>query len=241
MQQYKLVAGLHTMYFMLLATNSWPGEKLPECKGNPLVHDILNRLGLLETGKKQQVLMDLDEDEDESDTSHNDASPASTTGSPERPPHDLHIPTEPRPGDLSASPQRSTSQQQLCSDGSSNRLNAQPLQCRPYPLSSFALPLPTDFALKPPPKMTLSFPDNSPPAQNVGTTTSWSGIDCSEAWWQRSPQTTRHVSSSSSGFASGSSANRTADTSGSEVPATHNPDLYLVDPGVYFCDFDLDC
>ncbi|KAH0009517.1 hypothetical protein KCU78_g10692, partial [Aureobasidium melanogenum] len=50
-QQFKLVAGLQTMYFLLLATNSWPGKKLPERKGNPLVHDLLDRLGLLETGK----------------------------------------------------------------------------------------------------------------------------------------------------------------------------------------------
>ncbi|KAH0368859.1 hypothetical protein KCU65_g3654, partial [Aureobasidium melanogenum] len=37
MQQFKLVAGLQTMYFMLLAANSWPGTQLPESKGNPFV------------------------------------------------------------------------------------------------------------------------------------------------------------------------------------------------------------
>lgn len=33
---------------MLLAAKVWPGTQLPKHEGNPLVHDVLDRLGLLE-------------------------------------------------------------------------------------------------------------------------------------------------------------------------------------------------
>ncbi|CAD0094286.1 unnamed protein product, partial [Aureobasidium mustum] len=151
MQQFKLVAGLQRMYFMLLATDSWPGPKLLERKGNPLVHDILDRLGLLEIKSKEHFMMDDLEDEGESDTSQNYTSPAPTTGSPERSQHDIQISAEPRSGNLSILPQRSTSHQRLWSDDSASGLNAQSWQCPPHPFSS--LTLPTDFALKPPSKM----------------------------------------------------------------------------------------
>ncbi|CAC9891916.1 unnamed protein product, partial [Aureobasidium pullulans] len=88
-QQFKLVAGLQTMYFMLLATNSWPGKRLPERKGNPLVHDLLDRLDLLEPGTEEQITMDVDENEDESDTSQDVTSPASTIRSSERLQNDI--------------------------------------------------------------------------------------------------------------------------------------------------------
>lgn len=80
--------------------------------------------------KTAQIMRDLEEDEDESDTSQNVTSPASTTESPKRSQNDIRRATEPRSGDLSASPPRSASQQQLCSDGSANRLIAQPWQDR---------------------------------------------------------------------------------------------------------------
>lgn len=71
MQQFKLVAGLHTMYFMLLAAKAWPGTQLPEHKGNPLVHDVLDRLGLLEHIDDQDI--DFDSNEHEIDTQHSSA------------------------------------------------------------------------------------------------------------------------------------------------------------------------
>jgi hypothetical protein len=79
MQQFKLVAGLQTMYTMLLAANSWPGSQLTEYKGNPLVHDILDRLGLLEYEKDQELDLDM-EDHDSDHQSNSDE--ASTTESP---------------------------------------------------------------------------------------------------------------------------------------------------------------
>ncbi|KAG9797217.1 hypothetical protein KCU80_g596, partial [Aureobasidium melanogenum] len=59
MQQFKLVAGLQTMYFMLLTANSWPGSRLPESKGNPLVHDILDRLGILDPENDKGIEMEI--------------------------------------------------------------------------------------------------------------------------------------------------------------------------------------
>ncbi|KAG9666106.1 hypothetical protein KCV03_g10290, partial [Aureobasidium melanogenum] len=237
-QQFKLVAGLQTMYFMLLATNSWPGKRLPERKGNPLVHDLLDRLGLLEPGTKEQIMMDVDENEDESDTSQDVTSPASTIRSSERLQNDIHNGTESRSEDFSTLSPCSTLQQQLCSDGSANRLTAQPWQYQPQPLLSLPLPLSTDFVLKPPSKMTAFLSDVSTPTQSVGAT-SWSVTECPEAWWQRKSHTIQDISSSSSGFASGApGVDSTANTSSLEIPAAHVPDLYLRDSGAHLCDFD---
>ncbi|TIA20528.1 hypothetical protein D6C81_04178 [Aureobasidium pullulans] len=71
MQQFKLAAGLQTMYFMLLAAKAWPGTQLPEHKGNPLVHDVMDRLGLLEHKDDQDI--DFGSDEHEIDTQHSSA------------------------------------------------------------------------------------------------------------------------------------------------------------------------
>ncbi|KAK6000552.1 hypothetical protein QM012_003798 [Aureobasidium pullulans] len=48
-QQHRLEAAVHTMYYRLLAANAWPGPRLVERNGNPLIHDVLAVLGLLET------------------------------------------------------------------------------------------------------------------------------------------------------------------------------------------------
>ncbi|KEQ68160.1 hypothetical protein M436DRAFT_59040, partial [Aureobasidium namibiae CBS 147.97] len=61
MQQFKLVAGLQTMYFMLLAANSWPGPQLAKREGNPLTHDILESLGLLESDQDEDLEPDMDD------------------------------------------------------------------------------------------------------------------------------------------------------------------------------------
>ncbi|CAD0029174.1 unnamed protein product, partial [Aureobasidium pullulans] len=71
MQQFKLAAGLQTMYFMLLAAKAWPGTQLPEHKGNPLVHDVLDGLGLLEHKDGQDI--DFGSDERKIDTQYSSA------------------------------------------------------------------------------------------------------------------------------------------------------------------------
>ena len=120
---------------------SWPGTRLPERRGNPLVHDLLDRLGLLEPGTKEQIMMDMDENEDASDTSQDVTSLASTMRSPERLQNVIHNGTEPRSEDFSTLSPCSTLQQQLCSDGSANRLTAQPWQYQPRPLLSLPPPI----------------------------------------------------------------------------------------------------
>lgn len=47
-QQAQLVAGLQETYRRLLDANAWPGSPLSETTGNPLTHDILATLDLLE-------------------------------------------------------------------------------------------------------------------------------------------------------------------------------------------------
>ena len=48
-QQGQLVSGLQEMYRRLRNGQRWPGPKLEEANGNPLTHDILAALNLLET------------------------------------------------------------------------------------------------------------------------------------------------------------------------------------------------
>lgn len=47
-QQAQLVAGLQETYRRLVDANVWPGKPLSEASGQPLTHDILARLDLLE-------------------------------------------------------------------------------------------------------------------------------------------------------------------------------------------------
>ncbi|KAI4731669.1 hypothetical protein E4T49_00542 [Aureobasidium sp. EXF-10728] len=47
-QQAQLVAGLQETYRRLVDANAWPGKPLSEASGQPLTHDILARLDLLE-------------------------------------------------------------------------------------------------------------------------------------------------------------------------------------------------
>lgn len=54
-QQHKLEAAVHTMYYRLLAANAWPGPRLMEYDGNPLLHEILAVLGLLETSDADEA------------------------------------------------------------------------------------------------------------------------------------------------------------------------------------------
>lgn len=54
-QQHKLEAAVHTMYHRLLAVNAWPGPRLMEYNGNPLLHELLAVLGLLETSNAEEA------------------------------------------------------------------------------------------------------------------------------------------------------------------------------------------
>ncbi|KAF1347080.1 hypothetical protein BDV97DRAFT_371603 [Delphinella strobiligena] len=47
-RQAQLVAGLQDTYHRLVAAHLWPGEELPQASGQPLVHDILAALHVLE-------------------------------------------------------------------------------------------------------------------------------------------------------------------------------------------------
>ncbi|KAG9964147.1 hypothetical protein KCU61_g3045, partial [Aureobasidium melanogenum] len=57
-QQQKLEAAVHTMYYRLLAANAWPGPRLMEHDGNPLLHDVLVVLGLLESTNESRAQPD---------------------------------------------------------------------------------------------------------------------------------------------------------------------------------------
>lgn len=47
-RQAQLVAGLQDTYHRLVAAHLWPGKELPQASGQPLVHDILAALHVLE-------------------------------------------------------------------------------------------------------------------------------------------------------------------------------------------------
>lgn len=68
-QQHKLEAAVHTMYYRLLAVNAWPGPRLIERDGNPLIHDVLAVLGLLESVDDQRNRLDREQPEIE-ETQH---------------------------------------------------------------------------------------------------------------------------------------------------------------------------
>ncbi|KAG9856413.1 hypothetical protein KCU98_g1477, partial [Aureobasidium melanogenum] len=57
-QQQKLEAAVHTMYYRLLTANAWPGPRLMEHDGNPLLHDVLVVLGLLESTDESKAQPD---------------------------------------------------------------------------------------------------------------------------------------------------------------------------------------
>lgn len=62
-QQHKLEAAVHTMYYRLLAANAWPGPRLTERDGNPLIHDVLAVLGLLESVDDQKKRLEREQPE----------------------------------------------------------------------------------------------------------------------------------------------------------------------------------
>lgn len=64
-QQNKLEAAVHTMYYKLLAANAWPGPRLMEHDGHPLLHDVLVVLGLLEPTEEGRPQPDTHQPEPE--------------------------------------------------------------------------------------------------------------------------------------------------------------------------------
>lgn len=234
MQQFKLVAGLQTMYFMLLAANSWPGSRLPESKGNPFVHDILARLGILDPKNDRGIEMEIGE---MSDGQQTDSDQVSTAGSPE--PFPLQQGFEPLPepcsGQSSASSDCTTFQPQLLSSASDTRITTHPWQPQPVqsqpqsvqsqPQPSFPQPLPMDFGFRP---------------QNVEATT-WDAFDYPEPWWQQNFHTLQAIPSTSVGSVPGTlDVDTAAETDTLGIQTTCDSNTYLVDPGVYTCDFDVD-
>jgi hypothetical protein len=75
--------------------------------------------------------------------------------------------------------------------------------------------------------------------QNVEATKD--AFDYPEPWWQQDFQTLQAIPSTSVGSVPGiSDVNTAAETDILGIQATCDSNTYLVDPGVYTCDFDID-
>ncbi|KAI5264115.1 beta-lactamase/transpeptidase-like protein [Aureobasidium subglaciale] len=221
LQQFNLVTGLQTMYSMLPVADAWPGYPLPETKGHPLVHDMLERLGCFQSGDMELEIEDHGSDEDSDVGSHPriqqnrgpspTVRPRGTSASPRLGGNNQH--TTPKITDLELGGWQSLIQSQSWSL-----------------LSQFRLPE-TDFTLKPPPK-TLVPLSLSGPTDVLG----WSAIDYMPPWWLGNLQppmsnaVTTSVITTAQGDAYSSPAGLVDPTASS---------TYLVDPGKYGCDFDV--
>lgn len=225
---------------MLRAADSWPGARLTEQKGTPLVHDILDRLGLLKPDKDRHLESEMDHHgfDHPSDTDE-----ASTIQSPQRSQHEIEQSSMQRSLEPSASPQSVGSQQQDCSMASESEprvatWHSQPTQPHSYPFAPSELP--REFVLRPPPRMTASLPDTSPPSQNAGATM-WAAINGPESWWHEHSQLSQDTSLSRVGFIPELPAVLMADDVSPSMALTlHDQNSYLTDPGVYACDLDME-
>ena len=234
MQQFKLVAGLQTMYAMLLAADSWPGSQLAEHKGNPLAHDILERLGLVEHEEHRDIF-----DENASDR-QSSSDGTSAIHSPHRP-HDQS--PEPHGRKPSISTPGLGSQQYLFSKADESQLDVNfwhthPMH-QPYHIS--LLPpcqLSTEVGLGSSSKVISSFSGDLLSAQGVeaGNQTT---IDLSATWWSGNLQTAEATPYSSTSFAPAPFATHIA-VGNSMIPAPEHQSSYFVDPGVYTSDFDVE-
>ncbi|KAH0338783.1 hypothetical protein KCU81_g7519, partial [Aureobasidium melanogenum] len=228
LQQFKLVAGLQTMYFMLLAANAWPGTRLPESQGNPFIHDILNRLGLLDPESDRSMEMELGIDGDISDEQRTDTDEASISGSPESSQQSFAIASQPCFGSSSALPNCTSFQPQLVSSACDTQMAIHPwqpqsVQLQPHQFSSFPQPLANDFPSR-------------PEGMEIAD---WDRFNFSQPWWQQNPQTLEAISPANVGSVLEiSDINTAADTN--DLKTLTTSDSYLVDPGVYACDFDVD-
>lgn len=247
MQQFKLAAGLQTMYFMLLAAKAWPGTQLPEHKGNPLVHDVMDRLGLLEHKDDQDI--DFGSDEHEIDTQHSSAEEILPM---EHPKHDhdavqaspippaAHAEESPRSRlQLEQSSLSQLSEDESNLDRAIGPCNPQPLQYNPLPGSFELRTAQSDFLSRPPSKMAGSLPNNLPTSGSVAATI-WQDHYYPPSCWpgnQQHSQSTAYLD-----FKSGTAVpailliSNTSDPFG---PAAYHHSPYLVDPGQHGCDFDV--
>ena len=178
MQQFKLAAGLQTMCFMLLAAKAWPGTQLPEHKGNPLVHDVLDGLGLLEHKDGQDI--DFGSDERKIDTQYSSAEEDLPMEHPKHD-HDAVQASPIPPAVHTEESQRSRLQLEQCMlsqfpenesnlDRAIGPCNPQPLQYNPLPGSFVLRTAQPDFLSRPPSKMAVSLPSNPAPPRSVAAT-----------------------------------------------------------------------
>ncbi|KAK6005383.1 hypothetical protein QM012_008162 [Aureobasidium pullulans] len=230
------------MYLMLLAADSWPGSRLPESKGNPFVHDVLDRLGLLDAENDRDIETEISTDGDISDEQPTTTDDAKTIGVPEslHPNHEMV--SQLNPGQSSTLPDFTTFEPQQLADACDTRKTSRPwqhqLQSQPHSFSSFPQPLSTDFVLRPPPRMTASLPTTLPSAQNLEVQ-DWDAANLLEPWWQQGPQTLL-PSANIEPPSEMPNVNTTADTNALGISVNCGLNSYLVDPGVYACDFDVD-
>jgi hypothetical protein len=249
MQQFKLVAGLQTMYTMLLAANSWPGSQLTEHKGNPLVHDILDRLGLLEHEKDQELDLDM-EDHDSDHQSNSDE--ASTIESPHGSQRETEESLKSCSTHTSPSSPCTNHQQNLSPKPDELGLGVdswhlQPTQSQSYPFMSLQTQLPAEVLSKAHPRMITSFSSTSPMAQSAEATTwnattrnatTWNATDYSATWWYGDFRTIQETPYSS--LDSIPAVYATHMTTGDHTTsAPCHQGSFLVDPGVYASDFDV--
>jgi hypothetical protein len=183
MQQFKLVAGLQTMYTMLLAANSWPGPQLTLHKSNPLAHDILDRLGLLE--HKNTNISDLEKC-GYSSNNQSSSQEASAINGPHYSLREIEQSPDTRSED-SASPPRTSLQQHL--DLQTNDLGPNVDTWHPQSTQSLSFPaqyiperIPTAFHAEPYPSVITPFSNTLHRAQSVGATNR-SAVGHPAAWW----------------------------------------------------------
>lgn len=222
-QHFKLVAGIQTMYFLLLSANSWPGPKLPEHNGNPLIHDILTTLGLLEPD--QDTNFDFHDHRSEDLQHQSVTDEASAAGSPDtfqtsevpssgelpmsrevpsqreiQPSREIQRPREIRPSmEMQSSMDASESKEDQTDYSSTSPQHSEFAQTSsetldPKPDGYWNLqPLPTDFQLKPPPKMAGMLQSTSPPFSNIEAM-SWDTIDHLVPWGYDGTQSLQQTS-----------------------------------------------
>ncbi|CAD0088200.1 unnamed protein product [Aureobasidium mustum] len=82
-QQHKLEVAVHTMYYRLIAANAWPGPRLMERDGNPLLHEILAVLGLLESSNDDRAQTSVAKPENEEHQNDSPSAEGSLVASPE--------------------------------------------------------------------------------------------------------------------------------------------------------------
>ncbi|KAI5196573.1 hypothetical protein E4T39_07734 [Aureobasidium subglaciale] len=227
LQEFKLVTGLRTMYSMLVAADAWPGNVLPETKGHPIVHDMLERLGLLRSNDMELEINDHDSDG------------GSTEGSLES----IQQKTKPCPTvpirRTFAPPRLGDTVRPATTDVPNLELGGwQPrIQSQSWSLPSHSLPSGPVFTLRPPPKMLSSLPVTSAPREPIDPI-DWSATGYMPLWSQGNLQ--RRVSDTmASSAVCTAQANACLATAGLMNSTTYPVNPYLVDPGKYMCDFDV--